>query len=51
MSMGNIGIIGGTDGPTAVFISREIGKPVAYIIGAVLIIATVIFIIIRKKKK
>ncbi len=48
----SIGIIGGADGPTAVFVS---GSPVAAIIAAavavILIIISILFIVKKRNKK
>lgn len=47
----DIGIIGGADGPTAVFVGGEIGGTIALFVGIILVIALIVFIIRRRKKK
>ncbi len=50
MSDSSIGIIGGSDGPTAVFVT---GSPFAAIVTAVVVVAVVVtaIIVIKKKKR
>ncbi len=50
MEDASIGIIGGADGPTAVFVT---GSPITIIVTAVAVIAIIVamVILIKKKKK
>lgn len=48
MSDSSIGIIGGSDGPTAIFVT---GSPVAAIVLAVAVVAAVVTIVLIIKKK
>ena len=43
----SVGIIGGADGPTAVFIS---GNPATLILAAVILIAVIALVILRTRK-
>ena len=47
----SIGIIGGTDGPTAVFIARSPGA--GLLLGAVILLlaAGILWVVLRRKKK
>jgi len=46
------GIIGGADGPTAIFIAGKIGAPWGlYFATAVVVVATVVYFVRRRKKK
>ena len=48
----NIGIIGGADGPTAVFVSSGANwMSIVGVIGIIIVIILVAFIMYRKKKK
>lgn len=48
----SIGIIGGADGPTAIFVaSRIIESTVCGFVGVLVVIALVVFMIYRRKKK
>ena len=48
----SIGIIGGADGPTAVFVTSKVNWPyVCSLIGVIAVTVLVIFIIRRNKKK
>lgn len=44
------GIIGGADGPTAIFVSSTL-NPIWYVVGAVIVIAAVVGFIIWRKKR
>ncbi|MBQ8623794.1 MAG: hypothetical protein IJ424_05360 [Oscillospiraceae bacterium] len=48
MDDSSIGIIGGSDGPTAVFVT---GSPVAVIVAAVVVVAVVVTAVVLIKKK
>lgn len=50
MTDSSIGIIGGSDGPTAIFVT---GSPVAVIVAAVVVAAIVVaaVVLIRKRRK
>ena len=48
--LSSIGIIGGADGPTAIFVSYP-NDPWKYIAGAAVIVIAAIALIIYKKKK
>ena len=49
----NISIIGGADGPTAVFLAGKLGLPVygSIIAGFILVVAGIIIIALRKDKE
>lgn len=47
----SVGVIGGADGPTSIFVAGKIGTPWGlYIATAVVIIATIIYIVKKHKK-
>lgn len=47
----SIGIIGGADGPTAVFVAGNIGSVLPWVIGGIAVIGVIIALIIILKKK
>ena len=47
----SIGIIGGADGPTAIFVSEIFGHPLAFIVLAAALIAAVAGLVYKRKKK
>ena len=48
----SIGIIGGADGPTAVFIASKVNWPSIYrLLGAIIMTVLVVLLIYRNKKK
>lgn len=52
MQLYSIGIIGGADGPTAIFLARpSIGELIAAGILLAAIVAAVLFVIRRKRRK
>lgn len=46
----SIGIIGGADGPTAIFVSEIFGHPLAFIVLAAALIAAVAGLVYTRKK-
>lgn len=46
----SIGIIGGADGPTAIFVTGSFARPALIVCGLILI-AVIIFLLIRRGKK
>ena len=47
----SIGIIGGADGPTAVFVAGNIGSVLPWVIGSIAVIGVIIALIVILKKK
>lgn len=47
----NIGVIGGANGPTAIFIASSIDWVFAAIIGVVIVAGIVLAIVLKKKKR
>lgn len=48
----SIGIIGGADGPTSIFLAGKVGEPVAlYALAATMITVTIIYKVYRRNKK
>ena len=47
----NVGIIGGADGPTAIFVSRPLGEAVLWAFGALLAALAVLVLLFRLTKK
>ena len=48
LSSASIGIIGGADGPTAIFVS---GSPIPLIAAGVIVLAVAALIVFKKRKK
>jgi len=48
---GSVGIIGGADGPTAVFVSRPVGEAVLWAFGALLLALAALMLLSRLTKK
>lgn len=48
--MGSVGIIGGADGPTAVFVSGSPAAAVILLLGAAALIGTGIWLLRRKRR-
>ena len=46
----NIGVIGGADGPTAIFVASSTDWVLAAIIGVVIVAGIVLTIVLKKKK-
>jgi len=46
----DIGIIGGADGPTAIFVSRSVSGFVGWLIGGILAVVSVIGFVCTKKR-
>lgn len=48
----SIGIIGGADGPTSIFVAGKVGEPIAlYALAATMITMTIIYKVYRRNKK
>ena len=51
MDIAEIGIIGGADGPTSIFIASSVNWPVIIVMGIIVVLAVGSFIVWKKKHK
>lgn len=51
MDVAEIGIIGGADGPTSIFIATSVNWPLIIVMGIIVVLAVGSFIMWKKKHK